>query len=976
MKYREALIVTIAVISALASGRGRLSAYSFMPLVTCYSLQENSCATQAWDATQDKSGILYFGTTDGLLTFDGVKWDHYSVPGISIIRSVKAINDKIYIGAYEEFGYFERDEYGVPEYHSLNSLLKDYKYRDDEFWSITEQDGKIYFQSFRSVFCYDGKEVGTLQIDGKGPLNLSAVNGKLYTQVIYAGFSKYTGTDYEEVISRGTIGNTDVVKALPFTDKSILLCTEKDGLYQISANRHVRKFTTEADAELKSHCINRAIRMKDGTIVLGTLRNGVYGISPSGEVMWHYNIENGLGNNTVLNLMEDKSGNVWVMMDHGISLIHSSLSYSFLKPDAGEPYIGMTYAMNRTGDKLYLGTNQGLYWYSFSKKTIHSCEDLRSQIWYINNIDGQNLIGGGTVSAEIDGENITNFTTNGSTDLKKGRIHNQEVLVESSYYALRIHKRQKDGKWGLSHEVKGFGAPIRQLEIDNDGSLWCAHSAQGVMHVELTSDLNKVESIELFKDAGPGHTRSTSFVMKIRGQIIISDGDSLYRYDSASKSLKLFSALYKDLQTTPEIYSSTPVNDRQFWLSSRKSYSLIEYRDGHYYRMLTVPLDHLTLQSNGVNNKVYVDDSKNCYLALNNGIGFINLGQERQRKLQPAMTIASVEHINEKGVPERLKLKTDIDNLTESRGNISFRLSYPSYNFRAPRFMYKLEGPEIYTNTTENPEISYVGLKHGDYTFYASMIDEAGDAIAYVNYNFTVTRPTYLSYWAMSGYTLAIVALGIALSKLYTRRQIKRQRHVHEIERVAQNVKILEQERIISEQQKQLLQNELDLKSKELASMALEAGYKGQVIENLRETITGQRRKGQLDSQEIDNLIKTINSYIDNTEFWNIFHNNFDLIHENFFRNLRQRFPELTPTDLKFCALMRLNMSTKDIASFTNLTIRGVETERYRIRRKLGLDSKESIVQFLIDFKKDQNSALVTTATDNTPPSPEISHKS
>jgi DNA-binding CsgD family transcriptional regulator len=133
--------------------------------------------------------------------------------------------------------------------------------------------------------------------------------------------------------------------------------------------------------------------------------------------------------------------------------------------------------------------------------------------------------------------------------------------------------------------------------------------------------------------------------------------------------------------------------------------------------------------------------------------------------------------------------------------------------------------------------------------------------------------------------------------------------------------------------------------------MALEAGYKNQVIENLRETITDQRRKGQLDSHEIDSLIKTINSNIDNTEFWNIFHNNFDLIHENFFRSLRQRFPELTPTDLKFCALMRLNMSTKDIADFTRLTIRGVETARYRIRRKLGLEAKASIVQFLIDFK-------------------------
>ncbi len=48
---------------------------------------------------------------------------------------------------------------------------------------------------------------------------------------------------------------------------------------------------------------------------------------------------------------------------------------------------------------------------------------------------------------------------------------------------------------------------------------------------------------------------------------------------------------------------------------------------------------------------------------------------------------------------------------------------------------------------------------------------------------------------------------------------------------------------------------------------------------------------------------------------------------------------------------MRLNMSTKDIADFTRLTIRGVETARYRIRRKLGLEAKASIVQFLIDFK-------------------------
>lgn len=951
MKARQTLITIIAAVFAAIAGCGHTSAYTFMPLVTCYSLQENSCATQAWDATQDKNGILYFGTTDGLLTFDGVRWSHYSVPGVSIIRSVEAIGERVYIGAYEEFGYFERNEYGEPVYHSLNDKLDGYKFRDDEFWSIVFHNGSVYFQSFRSILRYDGNNVESLQIEGEGPLNLSPANGKLYAQMIYGGLSEYTGEGYVKLIDRQDFAGNDIVRVLPYSEKDCILCSEKAGLYVLSPGSEPKQFTTDADKELKSHCINRAIRMRDGTIVLGTLRNGVYGIAPDGEQKWHYNIENGLGNNTVLGLMEDKSGNIWVMMDHGISVIHSSLPYSFLKPEAGEPYIGMTYAINRSGDNLYLGTNQGLYTYSFADNTISSNDNARSQIWYIENIDNQILIGGGTLSAEIRDKKIVNLTTNGGTDIVKGRLHNQEVLIETSYYALRIYKRQKNGQWSLSHEINNFGAPIRQIEIDNDGSLWCAHSAQGVLHLELSRDLTKVEKKRIFKDAGPGHERSTSFVMKIRGQIIISDGDSLYRYDSNSKELKTFTSLYKDLQTTPEIYSSTPVDDNMFWLSSRKAYTLVEYRDGHYFRVLTVPLDHLTLQSNGVNNKVYVDENRNCFLSLNNGIGFIDLNQYRQRNLQPAMAIASVEHINEDGETESLKLQSKGENISKINGNILFRLSYPSYNFKTPRFVYKLEGPDLYTVTTEKPEISYVGLKHGDYTFYASMIDESGNAIANSNYSFTVTRPAYLSGWAMSGYVLAIAAISFGLSKFYSRRQMKRQRHAHEIERVAQNVKILEQERIISEQQKQLLQNELDLKSKELASMALEAGYKNQVIENLRETITDQRRKGQLDSHEIDSLIKTINSNIDNTEFWNIFHNNFDLIHENFFRSLRQRFPELTPTDLKFCALMRLNMSTKDIADFTRLTIRGVETARYRIRRKLGLEAKASIVQFLIDFK-------------------------
>ena len=162
---------------------------------------------------------------------------------------------------------------------------------------------------------------------------------------------------------------------------------------------------------------------------------------------------------------------------------------------------------------------------------------------------------------------------------------------------------------------------------------------------------------------------------------------------------------------------------------------------------------------------------------------------------------------------------------------------------------------------------------------------------------------------------------------------------------------MLEQEKLIAEQQQQILKTELSTKSKELASMALDVYSKEKVIESLKDSMLTQKAKGGISQKDMDVLLKKIESNVSNLEFWNIYQKNFDLIHDHFFRNLRDRYPALTASDLKFCALLRLNLSTKDIAKFTNLTIRGVEAARYRLRKKFGLNEKDSLIEFLIDFK-------------------------
>ncbi|HAT62067.1 MAG TPA: two component regulator propeller, partial [Prevotella sp.] len=105
---------------------------------------------------------------------------------------------------------------------------------------------------------------------------------------------------------------------------------------------------------------------------------------------------------------------------------------------------------------------------------------------------------------------------------------------------------------------------------------------------------------------------------------------------------------------------------------------------------------------------------------------------------------------------------------------------------------------------------------------------------------------------------------------------------------------------------------------------------------------------GKLTKENIYRMLNHITDDIDNDTYWDMYQKNFDLIHKNFFRNLRKINPELTATDLKFCALLRLNRSTKEIALFTGLTTRGVEGARYRLRKKLDIPKGQSIVQFLL----------------------------
>ena len=157
---------------------------------------------------------------------------------------------------------------------------------------------------------------------------------------------------------------------------------------------------------------------------------------------------------------------------------------------------------------------------------------------------------------------------------------------------------------------------------------------------------------------------------------------------------------------------------------------------------------------------------------------------------------------------------------------------------------------------------------------------------------------------------------------------------------------------LIMELEKEQLEADLRFKSKELSGVVMTNIAHQEFLNSLKEELQQQKLSGQYTRKNLDKLLSMINqNMVSDEENWNMFQSNFDRIHENFFRNLKEKFPDLTSGDLRLCALLRLNLPTKEIAKLMNISVRGVDAARYRLRKKLGLPPESSLTDFMIAFK-------------------------
>jgi len=924
----------------------------FKPIVTNFTTADygDNAGNQNWCGTQGPNGKMYFANNMGVLIFDGNRWRLEKIPSNALVRSVFYDGDRLYIGSYEEFGYFIYDDYGYLHYHSLSKDLKSISGSHNEIWNIVKVGNLIYFQAFFKYYVYDGKKV----YEGKQniqPLYFHNIHNTLYTQNTEDGYYRLDNNKLIPILTAEAMQGDRIAAAIPLKGNKAILCGEKNGLYLMTGNKAV-PFHTEIDDELRASGINRATITQDSLMIVGTILNGIYALDLQGKVKWHYNIESGLINESVLGLYCDRDNNIWAMLDNGIALIHSGAPFRIMIPERGEKQIGMIYDIEYNANSLLMASNQGVFRYNIGNGSIQMLPEFRGQNWHITTIDGQTFIGNNSrpyILTQNDKAAAVPGTSSSSTRLVHCNIHGQDILLESSYSVLRIYKK-RNGKWEMNNEVKNFYAPIRHIEVDQSGTIWASNMIYGIYRIELDDNLQKVKSSQYFKQLDDSIC-SIDHIMKIRGRIVFSDNERLYTYDDITQKIIPYDLLNSALPSPKNIHSATRVTNDSFWLSGKDGYTLLKYENDKFIVQQYIPLSLFSMQNNENNDMICVHDSV-AYFNMNNAVAEYRMDNgNRSNWVIPNLIFSKVSFTTKDGVITKLPVNGSKQQPTVTNGNVEFVLSFPNYNKELVLFKFHLTGEtDIYT-AKNTPEITYSDLDFGTYQLEVTACNSREEIIGKTTYYFTVPRPFYISTLAIILYIVILATAVFFFSKWRTEKALTKKKKEYEAERNIQNIKMLEQEKLIAEQQQQILKTELSTKSKELASMALDVYSKEKVIESLKDSMLTQKAKGGISQKDMDVLLKKIESNVSNLEFWNIYQKNFDLIHDHFFRNLRDRYPALTASDLKFCALLRLNLSTKDIAKFTNLTIRGVEAARYRLRKKFGLNEKDSLIEFLIDFK-------------------------
>lgn len=949
---RILLFIFLIIFNLLANAQNTIG----LPEIVNYSKQLYKGGAQTRQAAQDKNGIMYFANDEGVLSFNGARWNIFPLPNKSLVRCLELGPDnKLYAGGQDEFGYFSPLPNGHLEFHSLKDILPQDLRSFADVWEICLTKNSIFFQTTSRIYQITGNQLSVY--DDPHWLFMGTVGEKLIAQSASKGLMEYINNSWTPLVStNGSLPVECITTSITSIGRdSAILTTLKHGIYLINQGT-IRKMTSPLLSRLEGKNISSSKMVNSEQIAIGTNLDGCFIIDKKGNLVRSFGRVEGLQDNSILGIFLDSQNNLWLGLHNGIDFISYNnavkhIHTNFINEGAG-------YSSHIFKNELYIGTSIGVFKVPLQgekdlsniKAQFIPIKNTEGEAWNLSEVNNQLLVGHNDGALLVKGNSITNL------DKKTGYWNFQpyynvlptSVMVAGTYNSINFY-----GYTNNIFSTTYYIVPTESARfvVINNNRVWFSHPYKGVYSLQLK---DSVPQIKKYSSAEGIASNNNNYLFKIKNGLLLTTETGVFEYHEVNDRFIPSEFYNKHLPKSPIRYLKEDT-EGNVWFVFEKKIGVLD---------LTASKPQI-IYFPELNNKFvagfeHINPINKNNILIGGEKGFYHINYEQYKLLANPLTvkITAVRTINEKdsllfGGFANINNQTPL--LPHQFNSLHFEFASAMYGQLSNlEYSYYLQGFDAdWIAFNKRTEKDYTNLPPGDYVFKVKARNNLGNESAVSEYSFTVLPPWYGTIIAYILYILAAAIFFIWLYQLQKKKLIAQQlRHEEEQKRLQylHQLELDKAENEITLLRNQKLEAEIMDKTSELATTTMHLVQKTDVLLSIKEQmmkIKKQSASGANNSPDLKKILTTLNDENRMEEKWHQFSIHFDAVHNNFLAGLKKNYPVLTPNDHKLCAYLKMNLTTKEIAQLMNISIRGVEISRYRLRKKLNVPNGMNLFSFI-----------------------------
>lgn len=758
-KYSKASMTVITLV-VLMSSFLLYSQDSGFKYLRNFTQKEYDHAPQSWDMVQADNGMLYVANDGGVLEYDGVSWRVIYIGEKKSARSIAiSENGTIYVGGKDEIGYLKPDENGSLQYQSLVQLLKEKDRGFSNVWSTHATKDGVYFRTSYSLIRvrkHDKSQIKVLKVNAPQLFRgFFKCNGEIWVLIKGVGFHRLVKDEWQLMPEFETLKDERVKMIEPYSSpdrkdtKLFLIGAAKKGFFLFDG-KQLTEFPLKNHPDLVINELANGIRLYTGDYALAT-HKGMFIMDSNGNITFQIDRNYNLQNENVRNVFQDKSGNIWLSLENGISRFEYSSPFSILDERQGLP--GLIYAVLQHGENLYVGSSRGLYVRRSNaefKAVPEIYRDCNSLVSFEDSV----------LAASTDGVFIGK--ANSWRKIHNGKSY--KLLVSQFYPGLvwcgkgggLVSLDRRNGQWMEKSILETNSQEVRGIIENTDGSLWIL-AASTVYHLRIQPG-NLPPIVESYNEDEKLLPAGELYLSKVDQRLVVATEGGLFWFQSKTNTFVPFTS-FNDQLSEKAVFRIIQDKSKNIWLYSVGSaYRFIPGSNG-VFEKISAPFKRIPPTSQV--NVFYPQPRKDMvWFGTNEGVIGYKYPEKKEYNLPFFSLIRKVKIDNKLYFDgcDGCSVKSPVIQF-KNRKNLYIEFAAPFFE-REDKTMFSvfLEGfDDDWSGWSTNHSKNYSLLDSGSYKIHVKARNIYERESREDVYEFRILTPWYRTWWAFLIYAAILI---------------------------------------------------------------------------------------------------------------------------------------------------------------------------------------------------------------------------